>query len=110
MPQINRLVHRIRQDANSVQKRRAETLSLFDAKQLSIVFDYAFKHLVSGTDEPFDLSQCRQQVSLPATVEGRFAEFLGKCMRSSGNVNFEATAAVVGFCILRNSMKKESSG
>lgn len=110
VPQIERLARRIRKDSKRVQTQRKATWSLFDAKQLGIVFDYAFKHLASGSNEPFDLSQCRKQVSLPATVEGHFAEFLGRCMHNSVNENFSAIALVVGSCIVRNSLKTAGSG
>jgi hypothetical protein len=90
--------------------RTSATWTLFDAKQLSIVFDYAFKHLASGSDEPFDFSQCRQYISLPVSAEGHFAEFLGRCMHDSVDDNFDAAASVVGSCIVRNSLKLEGSG
>ncbi|KAK3936131.1 hypothetical protein QBC46DRAFT_367088 [Diplogelasinospora grovesii] len=109
MPQIERLARRIWNDAKRVQNERADTWSLFDAKQLGIAFDYAFKHLASGSDEPFDFSQCRQQMSLPATVEGHFAEFLGRCMYNSVHENFDVAAAVMGSCIVRHSLKSERS-
>jgi len=64
----------------------------------------------SGSDEPFDFSQCRQQVSLPVSAEGHFAEFLGRCMHDSVDDNFDAAASVVGSCIVRNSLKLEGSG
>ena len=108
--QTSRLARRIRKDAKRVQNKRTETWTLFDAKQLSIVFDYAFKHLASGSDEPFDFSQCRQRVSPPVSAEDHFAEFLGRCMHDSVDENFEAAATVVGSCIVRNSLKLKGSG
>lgn len=110
IPQTKRLAQRIREDSKRVQTQRKETWSLFDARQLGIVFDYAFSHLASGSDDPFDFSQCRKQVSLPATVEGHFAEFLSRCLHNSVDENFSATARVVGSCIVRNSLKTAGSG
>jgi hypothetical protein len=110
MSQIERLGRRIKTDSTRVQTERANSWTRFDAKQLGIIFDYAFKHLASGSDDPFDFSQCRQQISLPATVEGHFAEFLGRCMHGSVNTNFEAASGIVGSCIVRNSLKNHGSG
>ncbi|KAF7547599.1 hypothetical protein G7Z17_g7633 [Cylindrodendrum hubeiense] len=109
IPQIARLAHRIRSEAKSVQKMRAETWSLFDARQLSMIFDFAFKHLASGSEDPFDFNQCRQQISPPTAVEGHFAEFMRNCLKDSETRNFDATASIVGSCIVRNSMKLEGS-
>lgn len=110
IPQIERLERRIRKDAQRVQKERADTWCLFDAKQLSIVFEHAFKHLASGSNLPFDFSQRRQQLSLPATLEGYFAEFLGRCMYNSTDANFFAAADAIGSCIVRHSLKSDDSG
>jgi hypothetical protein len=89
---------------------RRKSCSLFDAKVLSILFDYAFKHLSSSNDEPFDFSQCRQQVSLPETTEGHFAEFLGRCIHNRVEGNFEAAASVVASCIVRRALKSDGPG
>lgn len=110
MPQVTGLAQRVRQDAKCVQDRRAEAWTLFDAKQLSIVFEYAFSHLASGSDEPFDFGQCRQQISLPASAEGHLAEFLGRSLHNKVNENFESVASVVGSCIVRKSLQSEGSG
>ncbi|KAI1388650.1 uncharacterized protein F4822DRAFT_437371 [Hypoxylon trugodes] len=106
---FDRLSQRIREDTERVRHQRIDTWTLFDAKQMSMVFDYAFKHLASGVEEPFDLNQCRQQVSLPDSTEGRFAEFLGRCMHNSVRKNFDAIAKVMGSCIVRNSLKSGGS-
>jgi hypothetical protein len=109
IPQINRLALKIQQDVKRVQAQRAQTWTLFDTKQLSIVFDYAFKHLASGSDEPFDFAQCRQQIELPESTEGHFAEFIGRCLHNRVDENFNGTADVVGSCIVRNSLKLEGT-
>lgn len=108
--QIERLASKIVEDSKRVQEERAKFWTMFDAKQLAILFDYAFKHLASGTDDPFDFSQCRQQNSFPATTEGLFAEFLGRCLHGGAKKNFEAASAIVASCIVRDSLKRGGSG
>ncbi|KAK5996132.1 PNPLA-gamma [Cladobotryum mycophilum] len=107
--QTKRLARRIRADAKRVQTERVKTWTLFDSRQLSIVFDYAFKHLALGRDEAFDFNQYRQQVTLPDTVEGHFAEFLSLCMHEGVEANFKVTAQVIASCIVRYSLKSEGS-
>ncbi|PVI06697.1 hypothetical protein DM02DRAFT_709324 [Periconia macrospinosa] len=107
--QTVKLSKRIRSDAEYVQRQRKDTWTLFDANQMRSVFDYAFKHLASGSDEPFDLNQCRQQVSPPITIEGHFAEFLGRSLHRSPLANFDAVAAVVGSSLFRNALKQDES-
>lgn len=109
IPQTNRLALKIQQDVKRVQAQRTNTWTLFDAKQLGIMFDYAFKHLASGSDEPFDFAQCREQITLPESTEGHFAEFIGRCLHNRIDENFDATARVVGSCIVRNSLKLEGT-
>lgn len=110
LSQIERLATRIKSDARRVQLERAKNWTLFDARQLGMVFDYAFKHLQSGTEEAFDFSRCRQQMSLPESVEGHITEFLAKCWRHGVKENFKAAASLVGSCIVRNSLKFDGSG
>ncbi|KAL9619192.1 MAG: hypothetical protein Q9160_006201 [Pyrenula sp. 1 TL-2023] len=110
VPKINRLAKQIRKDAERVQVQRRDTSTRFDANQLKLVFDYAFKHLASGSDDPFDFNQCRHQISPPNSIEGHFAEFLGQCLQHSTETNFDAAAAIVGSCLVRNSLKSDSSG
>ena len=99
LPQLDRLASRLRNDAKLVREERNKTWSMFDGKQYGIVFDYAFKHLATGSDEPFDFSQCREQVTIPLTMEAHFAEFLGRCLQRGVDENFDAAAAVLASCI-----------
>ncbi|KAI1634568.1 hypothetical protein F4809DRAFT_665344 [Biscogniauxia mediterranea] len=110
MQQLNRLAHRIQEDTKRVQAKRLETWTLLDAKQMNIVFDHAFRHLASGSEEAFDLNQCRQQISLPQSTEGHFAEFLGLLMHNNATENFKDTALLVGSSIARNSLRSVGSG
>jgi len=110
MSQIERLAIRIRSDARRVQAERANNWTLFDARQLGLVFDYAFKHLASGSDKPFDFSQCRRQMALPQSIEGHITEFLDRCWKNGVDKNFEAAAFIVGSCVVRNSLKSDGSG
>ncbi|ORY01181.1 hypothetical protein BCR34DRAFT_494078 [Clohesyomyces aquaticus] len=109
IPQIDRLAQRILKHSTEVQKQRQKTWTLFDSKELSVVFDYAFKHLAKGKDRPFDFNQCRQQMTLPVTTEGNFAEFISHCFKNGLGDVFHAVAAVMGFCIVRNSLKVQGT-
>ncbi|KAF2683587.1 hypothetical protein K458DRAFT_304017 [Lentithecium fluviatile CBS 122367] len=109
IPQTNRLALKLQHDIRRVQGERADTWTLFDVKQLRIVFDFAFKHLASGSNEPFDFAQCRQQIRLPQSTEGHFAEFIGRCLHNRVEENFDAVARIVGSCIVRNSLKLEGT-
>ncbi|KAL6849836.1 hypothetical protein ACO1O0_009381 [Amphichorda felina] len=83
----------------------ATTWTQFDSKQMSVVFDYAFKHLASGTETAFDLNQCMHQISLPDTLDGQFAEFLGSALGNNSEANFKPTAAVIASSLVRNSLR-----
>lgn len=110
MKQNQRLAARIRGDAKLVQEWRAETWRLLDAIQMKIVIDNAFKHLASGSEEPFDFNQCRKQVSPPLSTEEHLAEFLGRCLHNKVEDNFDAVAQVVGSCLVRQSLRCDKSG
>ena len=108
--QTDQLANRIRKDAERVQNYRKKTWTLYDANQLQWVFDYAFKHLASGSEEPFDLNQFRQQVSPPVTIDGYFAEFLGRSLYRSPQANFDAVGAVFGSSLFRRALKLDEQG
>jgi hypothetical protein len=77
---------------------------------MSLIIDYAFKHLASGNPEPFDFGQCRQQIMIPDTTETHFSEFLGHCLKDNMERKFEETAAVLAASLLRNSLSAEGKG
>ncbi|KAK3900585.1 hypothetical protein C8A05DRAFT_17128 [Staphylotrichum tortipilum] len=104
MQQTARLAQRIRVDSARVQSRRAAAWTRFDTRQLSLVVEYAFRHLGSRTTEPFDFSSLRQQLLIPQTAEANISEFLGHCLKGGVEERFERTAAVLGSCILRQSL------
>jgi hypothetical protein len=108
--QIEKLAARIRNDAAKVQADRDRTWSLFDSKQLGAVMDYAFKHLASGTDAPFNLGQFNQEISVPDTQEGHFAGFLGRCLHDNLEGNFEAASSIMACGVVRNSLRGQGSG
>ena len=110
MDMMQRLARRIRADVKKTQEQRATTWTQFDSKQMSVVFDYAFKHLVSGAEAAFDLSQCMRQISLPDTLDGQFAEFLGFALGDNSGANFKPTAAVIASSLVRNSLKNNRTG
>jgi hypothetical protein len=108
--QTQRLAQRIKNDTERVQAQRAESWTQFDTKQMSLIIDYAFKHLASGNPEPFDFGQCRQQIVIPDTTETYFSEFLGHCLKGNMETKFHKTAAVLASCLLRNSLSAEGKG
>jgi len=107
--QMTRLRREIQEGLTHVQERRIETCSLFDTNQLTIAFDSAVKHLASDSHEPFDFAQCRQQMILRQSTESHLTEFFGKCLTNGIEENFEATARVLGSCIVRHSLKSEGT-
>ncbi len=107
MQQTLRLAYRIRQDSARVQALRAEAWTRFDTRQLLFVVEYAFKHIASGTAEPFDFSKCRQHLLIPQTAEENISAFLSYCLRYFRHdvMLFKPTAAVLGSSILRRSLR-----
>lgn len=111
MQQTHRLAYRIRDDTSRVQARRAEAWTRFDTRQLLFVVEYAFKHIASGTTEPFDFSKCRQQLLIPLTAEQNISEFLSLCLGDGINKKkFNVTAAVLGCSILRRNLRTSDKG
>jgi len=111
MQQTQRLAYRIQDDAARVQTRRAEAWTRFDTRQLLFVVEYAFKHIASGTTEPFDFSKCRQQLLIPHTAEQNISEFLSQCLGDGiSHGNFNATAAVLACSILLRNLRTSGKG
>ncbi|KAK6529776.1 hypothetical protein TWF281_008935 [Arthrobotrys megalospora] len=99
--QTERLLARIKSDTARVQKNRAGSLTRFDSKQLSTITDLAFKHLATGSAEPFDFGQCRQHVVVPDTLDSHFGEYLRHCFKSSIRVGLAACVSTLGSAIMR---------
>ncbi len=108
--QTSRLSCRIRNDSARVQEARAEAWTRFDSKQLSIVFDHAFKHLSSGSAEPFDFSFCRRHTTLPDSIDGHIAEFLKRSLNERIEVNFSYASSVISSSLVRHALKVEGMG
>ena len=109
LKQTGRLAQRIKRDSERVQAQRATSWTKFDARQMSLVVHYAFTHLASGSDEPFDFGHCRQQISVPETTEGTFSTFLGYALKGDIEKKFDQTAAVLATSLLRNSVASSSN-
>lgn len=110
LQQVSRLSQRIKDDCAHVQKARGEAWTQFDSKQLSIVFDYAFKHLTSGNTEPFDFSKCRRQTALPGSIEGHMADFLKRSLEGRIEQNFSYASSVISSTLVRHALKAEGMG
>jgi hypothetical protein len=110
LQQISRLSRRIKDDCAHVQKARGEAWTQFDSKQLSILFDYAFKHLTSGSTEPFDFGICRRQIALPESIEGHMAEFLKRSLSNGIEQNFSYASSVISSSLVRHALKAEGMG
>lgn len=105
--QTQKLAHRVRKDSERVQAMRADSWTRFDARQLSLIVHYAFTHLASGSTEPFDFGQCRQQVSIPESTEEHFSEALSYCLEGNIGEKFLAAGKVLASNLLRQSIKEE---
>lgn len=70
------LARRIKDESRRVQDLKAQAYTRFDARQLSFAIDFAFKHLASGTAEPFDFGQCRQRLKIPDSAPRAFQNSL----------------------------------
>lgn len=108
--QISRLSQRIKDDCAHVQQARGEAWNRFDSKQLSILFDYAFKHLISESAEPFDFSKCRRQTALPESIDGHMAEFLKRSLGNGIERNFSYASSVISSSLIRHASKAEGTG
>ena len=108
--QVSRLNKRIHIDCARVQTARAESWTRFDSRQMSRVFDFAFRHLTSGSLAPFDFSACRRQTAIPDTTEGHIAEFLKRSLSGRVETNFEYATRVIASCLVRNSLRTEGVG
>ncbi|KAF9887744.1 hypothetical protein FE257_009697 [Aspergillus nanangensis] len=107
MERTTKLAHRIRSDSQRVQSMRATSWTRLDTRQLSQIVHYAFTHLASGIDEPFDFGQCRRQLSIPASTEEHFSEVLGHCLKGQLEEKFEATSLVMASSLLRHTIQEE---
>ncbi|SPN97426.1 uncharacterized protein DNG_00940 [Cephalotrichum gorgonifer] len=108
--QTTRLANRIREDTKRVQEERAAAWTRFSSKDLSLVVTYAFKHIASGSTAPFDFGQCRQQLSVPKSIEDSFREFIGVCLKSDTGKRFDEIASSLACKILRASFRSEEKG
>lgn len=110
MEQTAKLAHRIRSDSQRVQTMRADSWTRFNTRQLSLIVHYAFDHLASGKEEPFDFGQCRRQLSIPASTEEHFSEVLSYCLDGQIKEKFQATGKVLASALLRQTIKEEKKG
>lgn len=108
--QYGRLLDRIRGDAEAVQQARKESWRQFDAKQLSLVFDYAFKHLTSLSEKPFDFSDCRCQTDLPKAATTHVTEFLKSSLRVGKQSDFESASQYIGSCMVMKALEENGTG
>ena len=110
MKQTKRLFHRIQHDLKRVQAKRATSWTRFDTRQMSLVINYAFKHLASGKKEPFDFAMCRQKMCIPESTEETYSEFLGYSLSSDIKTRFNAVAAVLATSLLRRGLPTADKG
>lgn len=109
--QHERLFHRVRSDGERVQRERERAWTKFDSKQMSLVFNYVFKHLAARNEQPFDFSCCRSQVDPPETLEGHLSEFLELSLKGSSiETNFSHASKVVASYLVRNACYTEGMG
>ena len=108
--QTVKLGHHIRSDAKRVQAARANAWTRFDTKQLSVLVDSAFEHLVSRKDEPFDFGRCRGRLSVPKSTEEHFSDILGHCLQDGTAKNFQATGKVLASSLLRHAIHEDRTG
>ena len=108
--QYGRLLNRIKCDVERVQAAREESWRRFDVKQLSLAFHYAFKHLTSQSEKPFDFGDCRSQTDLPKTAKGHVTEFL-KCSLGEGiESNFDSASLTLGSCMVMKALRENGEG
>jgi hypothetical protein len=108
--QYAKLLARIKSDTERVQAAREERWMRFDSKQLTLAFHYAFKHLTSQSDKPFDFSDCRSQTDLPSTAQGHVTEFLKSSLSGDVKANFDYAASVLGSCIVIRALRESGEG
>ncbi|KAK6334755.1 hypothetical protein TWF718_010203 [Orbilia javanica] len=102
--QTKRLLDRIRADTGRVQGDRARSLTRFDTKQLLDVIDLAFKHVATGTDEPFDFGQGSLLKEVPESLASLFGEYIRHCFKSSINLGLSTCVSTLGSTILANAL------
>ncbi|KAF1995293.1 hypothetical protein P154DRAFT_445923 [Amniculicola lignicola CBS 123094] len=110
LQQHERLFYRLKADTARVQVERERSWTKFDSKQISVLFHYVFKHLANHSDEPFDFSSCRRQVSLPQTVQGHLSEFLQLSLGNSLGENFAYASKMVASYLCQNASREEGRG
>ncbi|OCL10313.1 hypothetical protein AOQ84DRAFT_402023 [Glonium stellatum] len=110
LKQTGLLFQCIREESYRVHNVKAKTWKQFDSNQLSILFDYAFKHFAKRSNEPFDFSRCRSQIGLPETAESHITQFLQCSLRDRVDKNFLYAADAVGSSLVRNALKGKDAG
>ncbi|KAK6511350.1 hypothetical protein TWF481_000270 [Arthrobotrys musiformis] len=108
--QTERLLARIKSDTARVQKNRAGSLTRFDNKQLSTIADLAFKHLATGSAEPFDFGRCRQHAGVLETLDSHFGEYLRHCFKSNIRLGLGACVSALGSAIFMNALLAKDEG
>ncbi|VBB80788.1 Putative calcium-independent phospholipase A2 [Podospora comata] len=108
--QTMKLGHRIRADALRVQLARADSWARFDTRQLSVIVEFAFRHLTSNKhNEPFDFRKCRRRITVPTSAEEHFSEILGRCLEGMTTSAFVTTAQTLGSSLLRHALHEDTS-
>ncbi|KAK6519396.1 hypothetical protein TWF281_003230 [Arthrobotrys megalospora] len=77
--QIEALRGRIRGDSKRVQELRAKSGTRFNHRQFLSITHYGFSHFSQGLKEPFDFGVCRQQTTIPDSIEGWISGYLEVC-------------------------------
>lgn len=108
--QYNRLLYRVKSDAGKVQTQREKSWMRFDVKQLNKAFHYAFEHLGSRSNKPFDFGDCRSQIDIPESTQSHVAEFLKCSLRDDVMTNFSYASSVLGSCLVVQALREEGEG
>lgn len=102
---------RIRHDSKYVQEKRAQAWTLFDSKELSILFSYAFEHLAKRNNDPFDFTTCRKRSDgPPMSITEHIARFLSFNPGAEDIEDFKYAAKVIGSSLVRNELRQNGTG
>lgn len=108
--QYEKLLARVRTDASRVQDARDERGMRHDSRQLALTFHYAFKHLTSNTDRPFDFGSCRAKSHLPSSTQGHVTGFLRACLGDAKVTDFNYPVSVLASCIIMKALRDNDYG
>ena len=103
--QIGRLRRKVEQFSAEVQRKREEVWMRYDGKILSMIFRYAFQHLATRMDAPFDFDTLRRQVSIPKSTEVRITRFLELSLSQRVETNFKWACSVVASSLVRQALR-----